>query len=276
MTKPLCVDLFCGLFGWGSAFAAEGWRVVGFDIEDMGKNFGLPRPEGCELVLRDVREIHGSELKDAACIVSSPPCQEFSYMAMPWSRARRIERALRGDGEFPEGYTGSRTVEELCDLFNQCFRIQREAIAAAGRHIPLVVENVRGAQKWAGKAQGQYGSFYLWGDVPALMPSARRLGKTGMKNPHGGSWDRTRPSHTDDHSWDSGQKVPGLRFDTASVEGTKQPGIGGLRDNGKGDAWFQNGAARSGSKSSARKAASAMIAKIPESLARHIARTYKP
>ena len=46
--------------------------------------------------------------------------------------------------------------------------------------------------------------------------------------------------------------------------------------NGKGDAWFQDGAARHGSKSPARKAASAMIAKIPVVLSRHIAAAWKP
>ena len=42
------------------------------------------------------------------------------------------------------------------------------------------------------------------------------------------------------------------------------------------DAWFQDGAARHGSKSPARKFASAMIAKIPEPLSRHIARSFRP
>jgi site-specific DNA-cytosine methylase len=31
--KPLCIDLFCGLGGWGEGFLAEGWDVIGFDIE---------------------------------------------------------------------------------------------------------------------------------------------------------------------------------------------------------------------------------------------------
>lgn len=57
--------------------------------------------------------------------------------------------------------------------------------------------------------------------------------------------------------------------------GTKQPGISGPRDNGKGDRWFQDGAARSGSKSNARKAASAQIAMIPFALSRHIARCFR-
>jgi len=58
-------------------------------------------------------------------------------------------------------------------IFDACFRIQREASEAAGRHIPLVVENVRGAQEWVGKAVAHFGSFYLWGDVPLPLPDGR-------------------------------------------------------------------------------------------------------
>ena len=143
-------DLYCGLGGWSSGFISEGYECVGFDIEahDYGSG-GYPG----ELVLRDVRSIHGSELKDATCIVGSSPCQEFSYRAMPWKRAKSL----------PPPYLG-------IELFNAQFRIQREASEAAGRHIPMVVENVRGAQKWVGLARWHYGSFYLWGDLPALMP----------------------------------------------------------------------------------------------------------
>src|ERR1035441_6124164 len=67
------------------------------------------------------------------------------------------------------------------ELFKACFRIQREASEAAGHYIPMVVENVRGAQKWVGQARWHYGSFYLWGDVPALMPSTFK----GSKLPAG-------------------------------------------------------------------------------------------
>ena len=58
--------------------------------------------------------------------------------------------------------------------------------------------------------------------------------------------------------------------------GIKQAGISGTRRNGMGDSWFQDGAAKLGSKSSARKFASAMIAKIPFPLSRHIAAYWKP
>ena len=73
--KPICYDMFCGLDGWGEAFLAEGFEVIGYDIVDMAKEIGRERMPGLKLVLRDVLTIHGSELADATCIVASPPCQ---------------------------------------------------------------------------------------------------------------------------------------------------------------------------------------------------------
>ncbi|MFN4287552.1 MAG: DNA cytosine methyltransferase [Brevundimonas sp.] len=263
MTRPLAIDLFCGLGGWTEGLLSEGWRVRGYDIE--AHEYGDERYPA-ELVLADVMSLHGADLAEAELIVASPPCTEFSYMAMPWGRAKQIARALRGEDEFPEGYNGSRTVAELTALFNACFRLQREANEAAGRDIPMIVENVRGAVPWVGKAAWNHGSFYLWGDVPALMPEvvgARKLPGCG----HG--W-----KHPDDP-----RHTPGLDFTRLAgkaADGIKQAGLTGLRDNGKGSRWFQDGAAPSGSKSSARKAASAKIAKIPLALSSHIARVYHP
>jgi hypothetical protein len=392
MSKPLCVDGYCGLGGWSEGFLAEGYECRGYDIEvhDYGTG-GYPG----ELVLRDMRQVHGSELKDAACLVFSPPCQEYSYMAMPWSRSKQIARALCGKGDFPDGYDGSRTVEQLNDLFNTCFRIQSEACEAAGHYIPMVIENVRGAQKWMGRAKANYGSFYLWGDVGMVgrrvvaIREGKLLGhgvapvKAQKRNPDGtahgnGSWFAIADSK---NRGANGDKVPGFRFDgsggsfqsaaVARTEGmktpagncseimwknrpiaryahptpeemerhaftdgrkcdgsgwtekgslvshnrlvsnqpsegykksgmnwsnptlrgqdftriaakqkdsdaVKQPGIGGMHKNGKGDAWFQDGAAHHGSKSNSRKAASALIAKIPFALSQYIAQAFKP
>lgn len=206
--KPLAIDLFCGLGGWSEGLLAEGWEVIGFDIKRH--QYG-DHKYPAQLVIQDVTTLHGSQFRNAALIVASPPCQAYSYRAMPWKRAKALP---------PPDNT----------LFESCFRIQREACEATGRHIPMVVENVRGAQKWVGKSRWSFGSYHLWGDVPALMPiSIRRDAKQG------GDW-----------------------FAEA-----RKGGCGGT-------------SASFGSKSPERKMASAMIAKIPLPLSRHIAAVYHP
>jgi len=156
------VDLFAGLGGWAEGGLAEGYRVVGFDIERH--QYGDAKYPA-QLVLQDVLTLHGRQFKDAALIVASPPCQFFSYTAMPWSKAKQLAADVRDDP--------IRLEKELA-LFNACFRIQAEACEAAGRHIPMVVENVRGAIPWVGRSRSNYGSYHLWGDVPALMPKTKK------------------------------------------------------------------------------------------------------
>lgn len=271
MSAPLAVDLFCGLGGWTEGLLAEGYFVVGFDIEQHV--YGEHRYPG-HLVVQDVTTLHGSQFKDAALIVASPPCQKYSYMAMPWSIARARAAAIRAD-------TTGAALADLNQLFDACFRIQREASEAAGRHIPMVVENVKGATPWVGRARWNFGSYYLWGDVPALMPAtlaARKVkgfrfdgsGKSfqtasveGMKNA-GGSWFNIGSP---------GQKVtnqnPVHRLAAEGVKGSE----GYDRDHPAAFGWKKP---NTSSHSKARKAASAMIAKIPLPLSQHIARTFLP
>jgi hypothetical protein len=263
---PLAIDLFCGLGGWTEGLLAEGYRVVGFDIERHVYGY---HAYPAQLVLQDVTTLHGSQFRDAALIVASPPCQEYSYMAMPWTRAKAKAAAYRAHPE---------TQAALTLLFRTCFRLQAEAIAAAGHHIPLVVENVRGAEKWVGKARWHYGSFYLWGDVPALMPmtlKAQKFNPDGTN--HGtGSWFAIADSK---NRGSSGQKGiphrPTGHWTNAtehhSDEGRK--GTPGKTRNGYPVILPQ--VVKTGSKSTGRKMASAMIAKIPLALSRHIAATYR-
>lgn len=274
MDRPLAIDLCTGLHGWVEGLVSEGWRVRGYDIEDMCAQFGEPRDENIELVLRNVLEMHGSEIADADLIVASPPCTEYSYMAMPWKRAKQIARALRGEDEFPEPYRGSRTVEQLNAIFDACFRLQREASEAAGRHIPMVVENVRGAIPWVGNAAANYGSFYLWGDVPALMP---RPAKDAAKVPSfrfdgsGKSFQSASVRRTD--------VGKGARFTSRDCGVERVHGVNQETGRKIGGDWFSDPTStcrRHGSKSKARKQASALIAKIPLALSSHIARVYKP
>jgi hypothetical protein len=237
VSKPLAIDLFCGLGGWTEGLLAEGYHVVGFDIENH--RYGDHRYPG-HLVLQDVLTLHGSQFRDAALIVASPPCQAYSYRAMPWKAARCLGP--------PDN-----------SLFEACFRIQREA-SAAGRRVPLIVENVQGAQKWVGRARWNYGSFYLWGDVPALMPTTFKYKSAGM------NWsdrskrgqDFTRVAGSQAASGETGHKLQGFRFD------------------GSGRSFQSASVAQQGSRSIGRKQASALIAKIPLPLARHIGSVFRP
>ncbi len=262
--KPLAIDLFCGLGGWTEGLLAEGWDVIGFDIE--AHQYGADRYPGT-LVIQDVLTLHGSQFKDVDLIVGSSPCQEFSYRAMPWKRAKALGPPELG-----------------MKLFHAQFRIQREASEAAGRHIPMIVENVRGAQKWVGRAAWNYGSYYLWGDLPALMPTrmdARKVpgfrfdgsGRSfqtaavndSIKNA-GGSWFNIGSP---------GQKETNRNpVHALAADGIKNKDSDGYeRDHPNAFGWKKP---RTSSGSSARKAASARIAKIPEALSRHIARVYLP
>lgn len=99
-----------------------------------------------------------------------------------------------------------------------------------------------------GRSRWNFGSFHLWGDVPALMPTTRAI-----KN-QGGSWFNVAHNTTSGH----GQNPDGRKF------------------HASGRAWFDLGPAAHGSGSVKRKAASAMMAKIPLALARHIAAVYRP
>ena len=262
--------------------------MVGFDNEQHV--YGEARYPA-QLVLQDVLTLHGRQFKDAALIVASPPCQAFSYMAMPWSRAKAIAAEYR---------SGARDVKKLTALFDACFRIQREAIEAAGHFIPLVVENVRGAQPWVGRSRWNYGSFHLWGDVPALMPMTWRGKKTPGFNLNQGEHTKWRPHRGENADEIFGTKNPGFPFDgsgrsmqSESVnqhiknnggspgqkETNRNPVHDGVKQHKSGRHWFADPDTISGStssKSSARKAASAMIAKIPLTLARHIARAWRP
>lgn len=311
MSKPLAIDLYCGLGGWTEGLLAEGYDVVGFDVERH--QYGeLKYP--AQLVLADVLALHGRQFATAALIVASPPCQAYSYRAMPWKKAKALPP--------PDNA-----------LFDACFRIQREAISATERPcsqcdgygnaggssmpprscdhcggtggrtrlIPLVVENVRGAQKWVGQSRGKYGSFHLWGDVPALMPIPLKRGVkvggldwngfkrgdphykgqafntitttrelTGHKNA-GGSWFRVAHNTTSGKGRNpDGRPLPPHTPHMTNPDEHVRTARG----------WFgaDNPSAmrQHSSKSNARKRATALISKIPLELSRHIARVYYP
>ena len=187
---------------------AEGWRVIGFDIEQHV--YGEHRYPA-QLVLQDVRTLHGRQFKDAALIVASPPCQAYSWRAMPWKAAKAAPP--------PDN-----------SLFEACFRIQREASEAAGRHIPMVVENVRGAQPYVGRARWNFGSYYLWGDVPALMPMTKAIKVPGFRfDGSGGSFQTASV----------GVKVPGMNWSGSNKPGYKAQAFNDTAIKNGGGSWFK-------------------------------------
>lgn len=316
--KPLCIDLYCGLGGFSEGFLAEGYECVGFDIErhDYGSG-GYPG----QLVLQDVLTLHGRQFRNADIIVASPPCQAYSYRAMPWNPLWKENSRLDDDGGPPVDHRVPAAI--FNDLFRACFCIQREASEAAGHHIPMIVENVKGAQPWVGRAAWHYGSYFLWGDVPALMPASiplRKLPKHISDSIRNGR----SPAHWTNPAehYFGGLKVPnfhehektgkpGRSFQSAAVDGLKggdwfKDGRQGqdacaeaIGRKGDGGGWFgdyqaqkatQDGIKQGGewwhdpgsrtrrfsSRSAARKAASAQIAKIPLPLSTYLAQVFKP
>ncbi len=273
--KPLCIELFAGTFGWSQGWHELGGYTVGFDIDHQP--YHGPVPKGDDLVLQDVLTLHGSQFKDASLILASSPCQAYSYMAMPWSRAKQVARALRGEDVFPDGYEGYRTIAELNALFEAPRRIQREASEAAGRHIPMIQENVRGAIPWVGRSAWNFGSFHLWGDVPALMPIIKAKAKVGDM----GWYPPDDPRHQLGACFNPAGQGKSFTEGRAKKGGrVNRPDHTQVIDPERGTKGY---AARLGDSqisrkhgSPARRAASAHIARIPLGLSQHIAQVYYP
>lgn len=146
--KPLALDLCEGLGGWAKGLLAAGWDIIGVDVEDWSHSPAYVKPTG--FIQADVREI----AKDVEAyfpalkfdlVVASPPCQEYSKRGLPFTIFKGLPP--------PEN-----------DIWEACEKIARELRA------PLILENVRNAQKFTSKAKWHVGSFYFWGEMPALWP----------------------------------------------------------------------------------------------------------
>jgi len=155
------LDLFCGRFGWGKAFAARGWEVVGVDLIDPPQ---LPDGKVSYWKL-DVLELNwegkfagfeapGAWLGLFDFVCASSPCENFSVHG---------QKHFHPNPPYPE--MGIK-------LFNHTRQICEES------KLPYVIENVRPAQKFVGRAVHHFGAFYLWGNaVPPLLPKSGIVNK---------------------------------------------------------------------------------------------------
>jgi hypothetical protein len=152
------LDLFCGRLGWSKAFLARGWECVGVDLVEPPEI-----PQGFQFFACDVLEIRIGEggyafrpnpvapdyltpLGQFDFICASSPCEQFSVHGM---------KHFHPNPPYPE-------------LGIKLFNHTREICEESG--VPYVMENVRAAQQFVGKAAHHCGSFYLWGNgVPPLM-----------------------------------------------------------------------------------------------------------
>lgn len=146
--KKRMLDLFCGRFGWGRAFAARGWEVVGVDLVDPPEI-----PQGCTFVKRDVLTLDVDFVGQFDFVCASSPCEEFSTI-----RNFQKPRPAPDMGIL---------------LFNHTRRICEQS------GVPYVMENVSGAPRYIGEAAHRCGPFYLWGTgVPPMMPQGISKGLT--------------------------------------------------------------------------------------------------
>lgn len=133
------LDLCCGYGGWAEGLLAAGWQVLGVDSE--------PMPYPGPMIIADVRTLPGAALPGPFdLVIASPPCLEFSRWDQPF-------------------FDKAKLAPPDLSLWRACERIARALRA------PLVIENVRGAQRWMGRAAWSWDGCYLWGDgVPVLRP----------------------------------------------------------------------------------------------------------
>lgn len=223
---PVAIDLCCGMGGWAEGLQLAGLRCIGFDI----KNWGYPG----DLVVGDVRQLDGRRFRGrAALVVASPPCQEFSYRSFPFKQCRYLRDNVPPDKS----------------IWEACVRIAREA------GLPLVLENVRGAERYMGRAAARVGSYYLWGDVPALLPDGAP--RKGFYAPSGSNQARAL------HRATSGKRMAVSR-DTAIMESPFKSPSGRISQD-KSIPWMER-----------RRLWSAQVAKVPLELGFHIGTCFHP
>jgi len=149
------LDLFCGRFGWSKAFAERGWHCLGIDLVQPAEIPGHCLFQSVNVLsivwdasIRRFRNTDDGFIFphfDFGC--ASSPCENFSLFGL---------RNFHPNPPYPE-------------LGVQLFNHTRSIFEQSG--MPYVMENVRAAQEFVGRAVNHCGPFYLWGNaVPPILP----------------------------------------------------------------------------------------------------------
>lgn len=89
---PRALDLFCGLGGWSDGLEAEGFDVLGVEIEPrIAALYKHP------VIVADVCSLNPKDFKGYDLIVGSPPCRDFSKVG--WAVGNNWKRKPDPEGE---------------------------------------------------------------------------------------------------------------------------------------------------------------------------------
>ena len=141
------LDLFCGRCGLSRIFAERGWDCVVVDLVEPPNMRQLPR--NIEFYQADVLGISHWWIQQRGFdfLWASSTCDGFASFGM---------KHFRPNPPHPE-------------VEIRLFEHTRHIFQMTG--LPHIMENVRPAQQFVGKAQGHCGPFYLWGNaVPPILP----------------------------------------------------------------------------------------------------------
>lgn len=134
------LDLYCGLGGWARGLVDTGHEVIGYDIADFSRAYPGKFVQ-CNLMEPCLFPA------DVDVVVASPPCTEFSKASFPptW------KSVVNNPPDIPLAMS----------LFNRVYSIVNQV-----KPEYYIIENVRGAQKYVGRAREHFGSRFLWGNYP--------------------------------------------------------------------------------------------------------------
>jgi len=147
------LDLYCGLGGWADGLMKSGIYVTGYDIVDFSDSYpGI-------FFRRDLLTLN--DFPECDLIVASPPCTDFTKTDIP----RSWQSVKRYPPDIPLAIRLFIRVYEIVGLVRPKY---------------FIIENVRGAQKFTGKARMHIGSRYFWGNFPLFDVEDRNdvYGKT--------------------------------------------------------------------------------------------------